>query len=220
MSESNNNIPPKSIKKERENIVAKYFYRPISEPIAILLSNSSISPNQVTVFSVFLSVISGIFFAFGEWKYSILGAVFLQFAIVSDHVDGNLARFTGKLTPFGHWWDSMANKQIKFFVLLGMSYGAYGQTENPLILLIGSVAIFNITYASFIAQYKKEVPGAENKTLMPESEKSFFPISLILYAIITMGGLTNQLWFPLVFLATFGFVWIKQILNVFQGSKN
>ena len=114
---------------------------------------------------------------------------------------------------------SNQNKQIKFFALMGMSYGAYRQLDEPLILLLGSSAIFNITYSSFISQLKKEVPGAEKKTLMPESEKIFFPASLIVYGIITFGGLTNQLWFPILFLGTFGFVWMKQILNVYQGAK-
>ena len=201
-------------------MIAKHIYRPLSEPIAIFLSRTKISPNQVTLFSVFLSVLSGIFFSFAKWECSILGAVFLQLAILSDHVDGNLARYTNKSSDFGVWWDHMANKQIKFFALMGMSYGAYKQLGNPLVLLLGSSAIFNITYSGFISQLKRDVPGAENKTLMPESEKVFFPASLITYTIMTIGGLINQLWLPIGFLGTFGFIWIKQILNVYQGSKS
>ena len=148
-----------------------------------------------------------------------MGALLLQLAVLTDHIDGSLARYTNNQTPLGHWWDSMANKQIKFFALLGMSYGAYRQTGQPLILLAGSVAIFNITYSSFIAQSKKEVPGSSEKSLMPETEKTFFPASLIVYAIITAGGLTNLLWFPLVFFSTFGFLWVKQIRNIFKFAK-
>lgn len=219
MSEPAERAPEPSIKKKRENIIAKYIYRPISEPIAVFLSKFPITPNQVTVFSIFFSIVSGVFFALAEWKYSVLGAIFLQLAVLSDHVDGNLARHTNNLTPFGHWWDGVANKQIKFFALLGMSHGAYLQLGNPLVLLVGSVAIFNITYCSLITQVKKEVPGAESTSLMPETGKSFFPASLLVYAIMTLGGLTNQLWFPIAFLATFGFVWIKQILNVYNASR-
>lgn len=219
MTSTIENDPLPRIKKKRENFAAKWIYRPLSEPIAIFLAKFGVSPNTVTTSSIFLSVIAGLFFIPGQWRYSVWGGVLLQLAVLLDHVDGSLARHTGNLTPFGHWWDNFANKLIKFFVLLGMSYGAYAQTGQPLILLMGSVAIFNITFSSFIAQLKKDVPGAEFKTIARETTTSFFPASLIVYGIITLGGLTNLLWFPLAFLSTFGFIWIKQLLNVYKASQ-
>jgi|GEM_PF-7079136 len=218
-TDPNRPASPGSIKKTRENFIAKRFYRPLSEPIAIFVSRFGVTPNQVTLISIIFALLSGVFFISGEWKYSALGALFLQLGILSDHVDGSLARYTGNLTAFGQWWDAMANKLIKFFPLLGMSFGAYQQTGQPLMLVLGSVAIFNFTYSAFISQLKKEVPGAKDRTIMPETSTSFFPASMIIYWIITLGGLTNQLWFPLAFLSTFGFIWIKQILNVYNASK-
>lgn len=210
---------PDPIKKKRENFAAKHLYRPLSEPIAMFLAKFGVSPNTVTTFSIFLSIISGCLFTPGELGYSILGALFLQLAVLTDHVDGNLARYTQNLTAFGQLWDDLANKQIRFFTLLGMSYGAYVQTGQPLILLIGSIAIFNFIYISHINYVKKVIPGALEKTILPDTSKGRFPNALALYAIMTLGGLTNQLWFPLVFLATVGFIWIKTIHNVYKTSQ-
>ena len=211
------------IKKTRENIIAKAIYRPLSEPLAVFLSRFNVTPNQVTFFSVSLSFISGLFFCFGLWKLSILGALFLQLSILSDHIDGSLARFTDQASPLGEWWDDMANKLIKFFVLLGMSFGAYRQVDDPMILFFGSIAIFNITFSSFLVIFRenlrKEFGKTESHSIMPESKRSFFPASLIVYAVITFGGLTNLLWLPILFLATFGFIWIKQIRNTFKAFQ-
>tara|TARA_B100000315_G_scaffold234363_1_gene248304 strand:+ start:5140 stop:5817 length:678 start_codon:yes stop_codon:yes gene_type:complete len=212
------------IKKKKENAIARTIYRPLSEPIAIFLSRFNVTPNQVTVVSVFISIFSGLFFTFGEWKYSFVGAIFLQLSVLTDHVDGSLARFTNQSSRFGELWDDMANKLIKFFVLLGMSFGAYRQIGNPMILLVGTIAIFNITYSSFLVSFfhnlKKELDLRESLSIMPEKKGTFFPASLFVYAVITFGGLTNLLWLPIFFLATFGMVWIKQILNAKKAFKN
>ena len=219
MSIANPFESPPHIKKKRENFIAKHIYRPISEPIAIFLARFNVSPNTVTLFSIIFSIPAGIFFSFGEWKFSLLGALFFQLAFLTDHVDGNLARYTKNQTLFGHLWDDLANKQIRFFTLLGMSHGAYLQTSQPLILLVGSIAIFNFFYISHINYVKREIPGALEKTIMPDTSKGRFPNNLIVYAIITLGGITNQLWFPLVFLSTVGFIWIKQIHNVYKSFQ-
>ena len=138
------------------------------------MSNFSVTPNKVTCISIFISIISSAFFTFGEWKYSVLGELFLQFSILADHVDRSLARFTNQSSRFGELWDDMVNKLIKFFVLLGMSFGAYRQIGNPMILLLGTIVIFNITYSSFLVSFfnnlKKELDLRESLAIMPEKK--------------------------------------------------
>jgi len=222
--EKENSKKNSKIKKDKENLIAKIIYRPLSEPIAIFLSRFNITPNQVTCLSIFFSVFSGALFSFGVWKYSLLGSLLLQITVLTDHVDGNLARFTNQSSRFGEFWDDMANKLIKFFVLLGMSFGAYRQTGEPMILFFGSIAIFNITYSSFLVSFihnlKKELGITESLSIMPGKKGSIFPASLTIYAVITFGGLTNLLWFPILFLTTFVIIWIKQILNAKKAFKN
>src|SRR3989338_1334549 len=108
------------MKKEGENFIAKIAYRPISEPIAMLLSKTLITPNQVSFLSVASSAVAGIFFSLGEWSYLAIGYIFLQLTYLLDHVDGNLARYAERSDEFGKWVDEITNKPCKFFLVLGV----------------------------------------------------------------------------------------------------
>lgn len=175
------------IKKERENFLAKITYRPISEPIAILLSKTSITPNQVSFMSVVSSIVAGVFFSLGEWLYLVIGYVFLQLTYLLDHVDGNLARYTGKSDEFGKWVDEIANKPCKFFLVLGVSVGLFRMTNNPFYLILGSIAIFNWFYSAYISETKTKFGlGISRKSRVP------------------FGGFLDQMLMPITVFNIFG----------------
>lgn len=187
------------INKNHENFLARMTYRKISEPVAVLLSKTPITPNQVSFISITSSAIAGIFFSLGEWKYSAIGYLFLQLTLLMDHVDGNLARYTNKSSVFGNWVDEISNKLHKFFFVIGLSIGIFKLTNNYLYLVLGSVAIFNWFFAAYISETKKVFKFKSLFTLFKETKKDYFPFTLLVNNIFGLLILINKpdiaLWF-------------------------
>ncbi|MDR3194522.1 MAG: CDP-alcohol phosphatidyltransferase family protein, partial [Tannerella sp.] len=93
---------------ETENIVDLYFYRPIGYWWANRLRHTGITPNMVTVLSIFVGAGCGYMFYFNQWTYSLTGILLLMLANILDCVDGQLARLTGKKSEFGRILDGVA----------------------------------------------------------------------------------------------------------------
>ena len=101
---------------ETENIVDLYFYQPIGYQIARVLKHTRITPNMVTVFSIFIGAGTGCMFYFDNLTYNIIGIFLLVIANILDCVDGQLARLTGIKSKIGRILDGIAG-EIWFFLI-------------------------------------------------------------------------------------------------------
>ena len=54
----------KRMRSGRESLIT-IFYRPFVESIAKVIFKTSITPNQMTTIGILISIIAGVFFAFG-----------------------------------------------------------------------------------------------------------------------------------------------------------
>ena len=100
---------------DTENLLDRYFYRPIGFKIALLLRPTPITPNAVTIFSIFVGVAACLmFYPEHNLLISLLGFALLVFANTLDCVDGQLARITGKKSQIGRILDGMTG-DIWFF---------------------------------------------------------------------------------------------------------
>lgn len=100
---------------DTENWLDKYFYRPIAFKMALMLKPTSITPNQVTIFSIFVGVAACLlFYPSNNLLINMLGFALLVFANTLDCVDGQLARLTGKGSQIGRILDGMTG-DIWFF---------------------------------------------------------------------------------------------------------
>ena len=95
---------------ETENILDLYFYRPIGFQIARALKHTQITPNMVTVFSIFVGAGTGFLFYFDNLVYNIIGIFLLVSANILDCVDGQLARMTGIKSKIGRILDGFAGE--------------------------------------------------------------------------------------------------------------
>ncbi|MDR2825140.1 MAG: CDP-alcohol phosphatidyltransferase family protein, partial [Prevotellaceae bacterium] len=93
---------------EIENFFDRVFYRPIGYRIALVLCNTSITPNLVTVISIFVGVAAGWFFYPENLWQNLIGIGLLIFANILDCVDGQLARLTGIKSQVGRILDGIA----------------------------------------------------------------------------------------------------------------
>ena len=86
---------------ETENKIDRIFYRPIGFRIARMLRGTGITPNMITVISIFVGAAVGFMFYHDNLTYNICGILLLVFANILDCVDGQLARLTGIKSAIG-----------------------------------------------------------------------------------------------------------------------
>lgn len=210
----------KNMRKKREHLVS-LIYRPLTERITKLLLKTNITPNQITLFGIIISLICGIFFSFGNYKNLIIAAILSQLTLVMDLLDGQVARYKNMQTMFGRWYDQIANKIMKFFMVLGATIGVYRITNNPIILVMGTMAIFNITIISFISNMRNFYEFSKNYSELPQSKKIFIPFGMLTTTLLTISALFNKVSWFLWFFAVFGTLgWIKQIYSHYKlGMK-
>lgn len=114
---------------ETENKIDRIFYRPIGFRIARMLRGTGITPNMVTVVSIFVGAAVGFMFYHNDLTYNICGILLLVCANILDCVDGQLARLTGIKSAIGRILDGFAGDiwfasiYIGFALRLSNEYG-------------------------------------------------------------------------------------------------
>lgn len=93
---------------ETENYLDRLFFRPVGFLIAKLLCKTGITPNTITILSIFVGAASGPLFYYNNFHFTLLGILCLVFANILDCVDGQLARMTGLNTKIGRILDGLA----------------------------------------------------------------------------------------------------------------
>lgn len=84
------------------------FYRPIGFAWACLFRKLHVSPNVVTIASIFIGVAAGICFYYPGWWYTVAGILLLVWANSYDSADGQLARLTGQHSRLGRILDGLS----------------------------------------------------------------------------------------------------------------
>ena len=116
---------------ETENIVDRAFYRPIGFRIARALRGTGVTPNMVTIVSIFVGAAAGYMFYHEDLVYTLCGILVLVLANILDCVDGQLARLTGIKSAIGRILDGFAGDiwfvsiYVGFALRLSHEYGTY-----------------------------------------------------------------------------------------------
>ncbi len=185
---------------ETENIIDLYFYRPIGFRIACMLRNTRITPNMVTVLSIFVGAGTGFLFYFSNnFIYTILGVLLLVFANILDCVDGQLARLSGIKSEIGRILDGLAGDIWFAVIYVGLALRLthfYGTAWFFVLALLSGLSHFlqaSVTdyyktlHLYFVSKEKgKEFQGAQQvkaqRKMMKKKVSSFF---YVLYGFYT-----------------------------------
>ena len=117
------------------------------------LAYGGVSPNVLTVIGVTINVGCGVLFGFGEFFWA---GVVLILANLFDMLDGNVARLSGRVTPFGGFLDSSLDRLSDMVAFLGIIVFYASNTPQHSLLnvflaglgLIGSVMVSYTTARS------------------------------------------------------------------------
>ena len=84
------------------------FYRPIGYMWACLAKKLGVTPNAITIASIFLGVGAGVLFYFPDMWLNVIGMLLLVWANSFDSADGQLARMTKQYSRIGRILDGLS----------------------------------------------------------------------------------------------------------------
>jgi phosphatidylglycerophosphate synthase len=122
--------------------------RKVSIPISRQLIKFPITPNMVSLFTLGVSFLAGVFFALGGRENMLIGALLSVFASILDGSDGEVARLTFQESAFGCWLETVCDYLYYVFLFAGMMIGLL--RRGPVYLIWGVVLCVG-ALASFLA---------------------------------------------------------------------
>ena len=180
--------------KPSDGPVSRNFNRPLSVGISRLLVNYPVTPNQISLFSFLCSVLAAGLFSVGSYAMLLLGGLLTQFASVIDGCGGEVARLKFQKSHYGGWLDAVLDRYADAALLFGLTWHAYTNDMDSLILLTGFLAIIGSFMVSYTAdKYDNHMRGRWGKGLRVGRD-----LRLLL---IFLGALFNQPYLTLFVLA-------------------
>ena len=139
-----------------------YILRPIAFIFVKLFYPTNITPNQVSMMSIIVGMLSGYFFSRGDVTSYIIAGILYFFCLVLDCVDGMIARLKKNGTPVGRIVDGFADYVVGVSVYIGLAIGfSKGIVSiefwpyHPTILLLIAAAS-HIFHAMIVDYYRVE----------------------------------------------------------------
>lgn len=106
--------------EDTEEWLDVHFTRPIGLAFALLWHRFGVTPNSITILSIFLGVAAGVMFSFTDTLYNVVGVVLLMLANFCDSTDGQLARLTNQRSMKGRCLDGFAGDTWFFTIYLAL----------------------------------------------------------------------------------------------------
>ena len=162
--------------------------------VVYLLYPTSVTPNQITVISLFFGLTSAGLYVSGNPNSLMWGAVFLYGKIFLDNVDGNLARVRGTTSRFGRFLDSLTDFLVTVLVYIAITVYLVQKTGIPEYLILGLFGLlacflqstffvfYLVNYTSRVGSYEKnrvdESVTEEDKRKVAEGETDAWELRL------------------------------------------
>jgi hypothetical protein len=110
--------------RANDGFYSVFFLRKISKLFTWLAVRLKMTPNQVTLISFAIGLLSAYEFSKGNFWAIFAGALLLQLSIIIDCVDGELARYTRQFSQLGAWLDAITDRIKEYLVFFALAYGA------------------------------------------------------------------------------------------------
>lgn len=160
------------------------FSSAVFHPLGWILGRA-FSPNFITTLSIIAAAAAGYCFAVGRF---VLGPWLLFLAGLFDIWDGQVAKLTGRVSTFGSFYDSTADRVADFFFSLGALYFFADQEIYDVAFMVAAYMVLS----SLISYVKARAEGlglACNVGLLAR------PLRLLLFALpLFIYGLTGNVW--------------------------
>jgi archaetidylinositol phosphate synthase len=143
-------------------------YTWLSTPITALAAKLGWHPNVLTLLSLFIAIAASVCLANGSSPFVIAGAGLLYLSYVLDWCDGQLARYTRKVSAFGGWLDQISDRIKECLYVMAFAVGAYRSTHQVDVLFASFLALFFLFLLEYYGQMARAIPDP-----MPKSAQQF-----------------------------------------------
>ena len=146
---------------DTEEHIDLYFYRPLGFAWAKLAARLGVTPNVITVASIFLGIGAGVAFYFNNIWINVVGMLLLIWANSFDSADGQLARLTHQYSRLGRILDGMAGDlwfaSIYIAICLRENYTSEFFMDHPWLIWVIAVVtgICHATQAAMADYYRQ-----------------------------------------------------------------
>lgn len=163
-----------------------------ADPVARLLFQARVRPNQLTVVGLGVSMVAAQMFFLGRLR---LAAVLLALAGLCDFFDGSLARLAGSESPYGAFLDSVVDRYSDLIVLLGIVL-YYERVDEPASVFFTMVTLLGTVMVSYTKARAQSIGVSCEIGLMERPERMILLVAggafqLLTAAMIALAILTN-----------------------------
>jgi phosphatidylglycerophosphate synthase len=149
-----------------KDLQTSWYYRHVLRSLSIYVTRAVIltplTANQVTVLSGVAGVLAALLLSLGQYWCSVAGAGLILLMELLDHVDGEVARYTGTASTKGKLlWDAWVHYLVRPILLVGVTLGVYRTSQN--------VSVFVVGYAAVLGQALLPLVGVARSELLRAS---------------------------------------------------
>ncbi|MEK7388681.1 MAG: CDP-alcohol phosphatidyltransferase family protein [Elusimicrobiota bacterium] len=154
--------------KKQDGFMARHFDRHLSLAASRKLLETSVTPNQMTVFSTLLGLLGCSFFLGDDRLHYAIGSLLVLSHSILDGCDGELARVRFQESDFGSdldfWGDNIVH--LALFSCLGIGFWRTG--NGPHTLVLSALADIGVL-ASALAAWHHRRSGRQASVVAPEA---------------------------------------------------
>ena len=174
-------------KKTRATPKGGYWDQRLARLLVRPFVRTRLHPNHVTTFRLLLGIAACGCFASGQIPWIHIGAGLFALSNFVDHMDGELARLSGKSSRFGHYYDLVCDFVIHVFLFIAIGYGLRESWLGMYALPMGAAAGVSVAGLFFMFQVLEKKLG---ERLARQPSFKGFHVEDVLYFIgpITWGG--------------------------------
>ena len=139
---------------DTEEFIDIHFYRPLGYRWALFFHQLGVTPNQITIASIFIGVAAGICFYPGCFWINLLGVFLLIWANSYDSADGQLARMTGQKSELGRILDGACGDFWFISIYLAIVFRLWPEWNFWILLLAAATGYCHSKQAAMADYYR------------------------------------------------------------------
>jgi archaetidylinositol phosphate synthase len=197
-------------------------YTWLSTPITAVAARFGWHPNLLTLLSLLVAIAACINLSVGTFGYVLVGACLLYVSYVLDWCDGQLARYTKKVSPFGGWFDQISDRLKEFLYVLSFALGAYRSNHQVNVFIVALIAMFLLFLLEYYGQMTRAIPDPSQKQPAStggdvNSEASLYTVKPVTKRFIIDFGIDEQYAYAVVAPILIGEQWTLYGLVLISG---
>jgi len=143
-------------KNSKSSIWVKIIIRKLSFIFTFIFINLGSSAWFASIFSIFVALTGSVLLCINQPIYRIIGMILVEFWLVMDCVDGNIARVKKESSETGEFIDALSGYYITAFVFLAIGVAAFNtsniQIDKYIFIILGALTSITGILARLIHQ--------------------------------------------------------------------